>query len=233
MPRWTWSSDVFSSRRLAGSVIGLEFLTALALLASPLQARGYVAAWTCLVSVGLCAVAVRAARRRTPCGCFGGSGKAAGKVEIARAGAVLTVSAVLLSITAAGEVGSSVPTYSNGGLAAALLILLVVFLPSVATGLLRKAAPAAQEPTSKHPSRRTLLRGAVALVAALGLAAVDRSTALASTYYRSCYDQYNLCYGCGGPLQNECCMDCYVTCQMGGSCIPHVSCGGCWPDPYI
>lgn len=232
MPRWMWASAVFSSRRLAGSVIALEFLTAVALLSAPLGARWYVAAWACVVSMCLCLVAVRAAQRRTPCGCFGGTAKAAGKIEVARAGTVLAVSVTLLSLTASGDVGTHFPTLSNGGLAAAILILAVLFLPTMAARTIRRTAAATRESTSEHPSRRAVLRGAVALAAFVGLAAFDRSTAFAGKYYRTCQDQYNLCYGCN-PLQNGCCIECYVTCVGGGSCTPRVSCGGCWPDPYI
>lgn len=235
MPRWTWASAAYSSRRLAGSVIGLEFLTGLALLGTPPRARLWVAGWASILGVIFCAVAIRAVRRRTPCGCFGAS-KAAGKLEVLRAGTVLAIAVALCTVTATGVTGAPVTRIDARGLAAALLLTLLLTLPTVSAWLIGKAASATtseQTDTSRHPSRRAVLRGALALGAAIGLATIGRSPAFANTYYRTCQDQYNLCYGCGGPLENDCCIECYVTCVEGGSCIPHVSCGGCWPDPYV
>jgi hypothetical protein len=235
-PRWTWASALFSSRRLARSVIGLEFLTGLALLSTPPAARWWVAGWASILGMVFCLVAVRAVRRRTPCGCFGAS-KAAGKTEVIRAGTVLAISVTLLAFTAAGVAGAPLTRIGTAGLTAALLLTLLLMLPSVGARLIGKTASAAtpdQTVTSRQPSRRAVLRGLLALAsAAVGLAAIDRSAALAGTYYRTCKEQYDLCYGCGGPLENECCVECYVLCVDGGSCVPHVSCGGCWPDPYI
>jgi hypothetical protein len=164
-------------------------------------------------------------RRRVPCSCFGASSSHPQLLDVAR-NFVLVLLAC--SVTTLTGFGASADRYEwpTVGITAVPLVLILVSASAARKTIANWVSGAGRPSGPDGAGRRTFLRLAVGIV--IGAAAVGALSAAASAAGLTCQDRYNQCYGCD-PSQNQCCIDCYVSCQDGPDDCGSGSCGGCWP----
>jgi uncharacterized membrane protein len=232
LPRGAWRGG-FTSRSLAWAVIMAELGTAAALFLAPGSWLTALTAWAAMLFAVFTGAAVIMMRRRVPCGCFGASSSHPQLLDLAR-----NLVLVLLACSTAALTGSGAPAdryeWPTVGIAAVSVILILVSAASRTrkitanwvSGMARPAGP-------DSVGRRTFLRLAISGIA---VGTVIGSVATATPAFAvnlSCQARYNRCYGCN-PNQNQCCINCYISCIDGGdTCLWRVSCGGCWPAPSL
>lgn len=230
LPRAAWRGG-FTSRSLAGAVIMAELGTAAALFLAPGPWLTALTAWTTLLLAVLTGAAIVMMRRRVPCSCFGTSSSRPRLLDVAR-DCVLVLLACSVTVLAGSGASAARYEWPAVGIAAVSLALILVSAPGARKIIASRVSGAARSAGPDSAGRRTFLRLAVsgiAIGAVIGAAAVRATPAAAATEQYSCQDRYNLCYGCD-PAENQCCIDCYVSCQDGtNDCNTGLECGGCWP----
>jgi hypothetical protein len=229
LPRTAWRGG-FTSRSLACAVITAELGTAAALFLAPRPWLPALTAWTTLLLAVLTGAAIVMVRRRVPCSCFGTSSSHPQPLNVAR-NFVLVLMAC--SVTALTGSGASADRYEwpTVGITAAFFVLLLASASRARKIIVNWASDAVRPAGPASAGRRTFLRLAVsglAVGAMVGAAAVRATPAAAAPDASACQNRYNQCYGCD-PFENQCCIDCYVSCVDGPDDCGSGSCGGCWP----
>lgn len=241
LPPATWRMLRANSRTCAKVIIGVEALTAAALLAVPL---GVVAAWVLILFFGfLCVHVVSWRRRLPPCGCFGEARVDSRITDGLRATGLFVASACLF----AGSIGTNMEPIGRQMPAVAVALVAAVLLFShrsaISHGVRRNHSQDSIQATSGSEelslgttseragatTRRTLIArttaGALSLLAVRLAGGVETAVA-----HHDCLTRLSICYECCGasfPACSDCCFDCYTRCLVGGGC-PENSCFGCW-----
>jgi hypothetical protein len=206
-----------------------ELGTAIALFLAPGPWLTALTAWTTMLLAVLTGAGIVMMRRRVPCSCFGTSSSHPQLLDVARNFVLVLLAG---SVTALTGFGASADRYEwpTVGITAVFLLLILVSASGVRKIIANWVSGAVRPPDPDSAGRRTFLRLAVSGIvigAVIGAAAV-RATPAAAAAALTCQDRYNSCYGCD-PFENQCCIDCYVSCQDGPDDCGSGSCGGCWP----
>lgn len=246
LPSRLWRVRGVDSRRLGRVAAGVEAAGGVALLVAPRPVYPVVSGALVVPLLVILAVAVRAARRKVPCGCFGGARRKAGQYEIGRA-ATLTLTTFALCAVASidSDVDPTTASLTVWGLGVAAVTVLFAVAP--APRLNRTPCGGSdthidQSPADVERSRRSVLHEIGLAAAMVGVAATMPRTVLATAPVSGCKADgpqcrpqcqaaYDQCVG-ANPGQKPCCIDCYVACQgVGKTCTPGLSCSGAWPNP--
>jgi hypothetical protein len=245
LPSRLWRVRGVDSRRVAWSAVGVEAAGGVVLLVTSRDDYPAVSGAVGMPLMIILMVALRAAARKVPCGCFGASRRAAGAYEVGRAFGLVLTMLTLCAVTAVNTdvdptVGSL--TVWSWGIAAVLTVSAVAPIFRFTTRSRASVTDGAPNARGIEHSRRDVMQGIGLAVAMLGTATAIPKDVLTAKNAQcktdigecrpNCQAAYDRCIG-DNPTQKQCCINCYVSCQnYEHECTSGVSCSGSWHDPF-